>query len=242
LLQVNKVSKRFGGLIAVNEVDFQIEANEIVGLIGPNGAGKTTLFNCLSGIYPISSGQIVYKGRDITQTSKSERCKSGFGRTFQIPRPFLDLTVLDNVAIGLLFGSEQSRSLNRAREEALKYLEFTSLTNKKDKLATNLTIQNRKSLEIARALATEPEVVMLDEIMSGLNPTETIEMMALIRRIRDDLKVTVLWIEHVMKALMAVAERVIVLHQGRKIADNTPSIIAEDPNVIDAYLGERYVF
>lgn len=241
-LSGHKVTRNFGGLVAVHQVDFEIEDKEIVGLIGPNGAGKTTLFNCISGIYPVSSGQILFKGRDITRVSKSERCRSGLGRTFQIPRPFLDLTALDNVTIGVLFGSGKASSRDTARQEALKYLEFVNLSDRKEELAKNLTIHYRKNLEIARALATEPELIMIDEIMAGLNPAETLEVMELVKRIRDELGVTVFWIEHVMKAVMAVAERVIVLHQGKKIADDAPSAIADDQNVIDAYLGERYVF
>lgn len=241
-LSGNKVTRNFGGLVAVHQVEFEIEDKEIVGLIGPNGAGKTTLFNCISGIYPASSGQILFKGRDITRVSKSERCRIGLGRTFQIPRPFLDLTVLDNVTIGVLFGSGRASSRDTARKEALKYLEFVNLADREEELAKNLTIHSRKNLEIARALATEPELIMIDEIMGGLNPAETLEVMELVKRIRDELGVTVFWIEHVMKAVMTVAEHVIVLHQGEKIADDAPSAIADDQTVIDAYLGERYVF
>lgn len=242
LLKGAKVTRNFGGLEAVRQIDFAIEDKEIVGLIGPNGAGKTTLFNCISGIFPPASGQIIFKGRDITRASKSERCRSGLGRTFQIPRPFLDLTALDNVAIGILFGSGKAHSLSRARKDALKYLEFVNLADRRGEFAKNLTIHYRKNLEIARALATKPDLIMIDEIMAGLNPAETLEVMGLIKRIRDELGVTVFWIEHVMKAIMAVAERVIVLNQGEKIADDAPAMIAEDRSVIDAYLGERYVF
>lgn len=242
LLSGLRVSRNFGGLVAVDRVDFEIKKREIVGLIGPNGAGKTTLFNCISGIYPATSGQILFKGIDITRASKSKRCRGGLGRTFQIPRPFLDLTAIENVAIGLLFGTDKEHSMERARQNAMKYIEFVNLADKRDEPANNLTIQERKNLEIARALATKPDLIMVDEIMAGLNPSETIGLMALIKRIRDDLGVTVFWIEHVMKAVMSVAERVIVLHQGQKIADEAPSAIANDPNVINAYLGERYVF
>ncbi len=242
MLSGQKVSRRFGGLIAVHQVDFSIEEKEIVGLIGPNGAGKTTLFNCISGLYRATSGRILFKGQDITRSSKSERCRGGLGRTFQIPRPFLDLTAIENVTIGVLFGSGKGHSMERAKEEALRYLDFVNLADKKEELANSLTIQQRKNLEIARALATKPELIMVDEIIAGLNPSETLDLMALIKRIRDELGITVFWIEHVMKAVMAVAERVIVLHQGQKIADASPHDIAEDQNVIDAYLGERYVF
>jgi branched-chain amino acid transport system ATP-binding protein len=241
LLEGIKVTKYFGGLAALKDVDFFIKEGEIVGLIGPNGAGKTTLFNVISGFHRPTSGMIKFKGRDVTKLKQHEICRIGIGRTHQIPRPFLNMTILENVMVGCAFGKDRSTSLKDIREEALRHLEFVGLLNKKDVLAKNTTLADRKMLEIARALATNPQIILLDEVMAGLNPSETSQAMKLIKKIRDELGITVFWVEHVMRAVMGLAERVIVLHHGEVIAEGAPKEIANDERVIDAYLGEKYL-
>ena len=242
LLEGIKVSKYFGGLAAVKDVEFKIGEKELVGLIGPNGAGKSTLFNCISGIYRPTSGTIKFNGEEITRLKPDEICRLGIGRTFQLVRPFLEMTALENVIVAARFGCGTRTSLSDARRRALDHLEFVGISEKKDKMARDLTLHERRFVEIARALATDPEVVLLDEVLAGLNPTETTEAMGLIRRIRNDLGVTVFWVEHVMKAVMGTAERIIVLHHGEKIAEGTPSEIAKNEDVVKAYLGEKYLF
>jgi len=240
-LEVVKVTRYFGGLAAVKDIDLRVGKGEIVGLIGPNGAGKTTLFNVISGLYRPTSGTIKFEEKDITKLEPHIICKLGVGRTYQIARPFLDMTALENVVVGVLFGSNKAESITIAHQEALRYLEFVGLERKRNWPARRLTAMERKMLEIARALATRPKIVLLDEVVAGLNPTETLQAMELIRKICYDLGVSVLWIEHVMKAVMEVAQRIIVLHHGEKIAEGTPQEIANSERVIDAYLGERIV-
>jgi branched-chain amino acid transport system ATP-binding protein len=242
LLEGIRVTKFFGGLAAVNDVDFEVREKELVGLIGPNGAGKSTLFNCISGIYRPTSGAIKFNGVELTRLKPDEICRRGIGRTFQLVRPFLEMTALENVMVAARFGGGTGTSLGDARKSALERLDFVGLSEKRDRMARDLTLHERRFVEIARALATNPEVVLLDEVLAGLNPTETAEAMGLIRRIRDDLGVTVFWVEHVMKAVMGTAERIIVLHHGEKIAEGTPSEIAENEDVVKAYLGEKYLF
>jgi len=243
LLEGIKVTKNFGGLPALSNVDFLIREKEIVGLIGPNGAGKTTLFNVISGIYRPTSGAIKFDGRDVSHLKPHEICNLGIGRTFQIVIPFVEMTVLDNVVVGLLYGRGRGRTIGmrEARSEALKCLDFVGLSEKKNLSARSLTIAERKMLEMARALSTGPKIILLDEVVAGLNPTETLQAMNLVKRIRDELGITVFWVEHVMKAVMGVAERVMVLHHGEKIAEGHPKEIAENKAVIDAYLGEKYI-
>jgi len=242
LLEGINVSKYFGGLAAVKDVEFKVGEKELVGLIGPNGAGKSTLFNCISGIYRPTSGTIKFNGEEITRLKPDEICRLGIGRTFQLVRPFLEMTALENVIVAARFGCGTRTSLGDARRSALDHLEFVGISEKKDKMARDLTLHERRFVEIARALATKPEVVLLDEVLAGLNPTETTEAMGLIRRIRNDLGVTVFWVEHVMKAVMGTAERIMVLHHGEKIAEGTPSEIAKNEDVVKAYLGEKYLF
>jgi len=242
LLEGIKVTKYFGGLAAVKDVDFNVKEKELIGLIGPNGAGKSTLFNCISGIYRPTTGTIKFQGEEITRLKPDEICRLGIGRTFQIVRPFLEMTALENVMVAAHFGRGTGTSMSDARKDALEHLEFVGLAEKRDRMARDLTLHERRFVEIARALATNPEVVLLDEVLAGLNPTETAEAMGLIRRIRNDLGVTVFWVEHVMKAVMGTAERIIVLHHGEKIAEGTPSEIAENEDVVKAYLGEKYLF
>lgn len=242
MLEGKRVNKHFGGLVAIKDLDFSVDKGEIVGLIGPNGAGKTTLFNVVSGVYRPTSGKIMFEGHDITKLKPHRICKLGIGRTFQIAQPFIRLTVLENVLVGALFGSSKASNWREARMRALRYLEFVGLEGKKDIPASALTLADRKMLEFARALATEPKIVLLDEVVAGLNPAETINAMKLIREIRDDLGITIFWVEHVMRAVMEVAERIIVIHHGEKIAEGVPKEIAKDEGVIEAYLGEKYIF
>ena len=240
LLEGERVSKFFGGLAAVNNVDFRIEEQEILGLIGPNGAGKTTLFNVITGVYRPTSGRIRFRGEDITGLKPHVICDKGIGRTFQLVRPFLNMTALQNVMVGALFG-RGGKDMASAEERAYELLEFMGLKGKENVLAKSLTLVERKRLEIARALAGEPELLLLDEVVAGLNPTETAETMALIKKIRD-LGITVFMVEHIMKAVMGISDRVMVLHHGEKIAEGTPEEVASDQRVIEAYLGEEYLF
>jgi branched-chain amino acid transport system ATP-binding protein len=239
MLEGAKVTKYFGGLPALKDVNFLVDKGEIVGLIGPNGAGKTTLFNVISGFCSPTSGTVRFEGRVITNLKPHQICRLGIGRTFQIVNPFLNLTVLENVAIGVLFGSNEKVSMKDAREIALKYLEFVNLQSRKDDQAKNLNIIERKRLEIARALGTEPKLILLDEPLCGLNPTEIKGACSLVTRIRDELNITVFWIEHVMKAIMGTAERIMVLDSGEKIAEGPPLNISRDKRVVQAYLGEE---
>ena len=236
-----KVTKKFGGLIALNYLDFEVKKNMITGLIGPNGAGKTTLFNCITGFYSPSHGDIFFNGKRISGLSPDNICKLGIGRTFQIPRPFLGMTGFENVMIGLLYGSSKSISIREAKNEAISILDFVGLKGKENMLAKNYTLIDKKRLEIARSLATRPELILLDEVVAGLNPTETLQAMELVKRILKERGITVFWIEHVMKAIMNVADKIIVLDHGVKIAEGAPREVANDKNVIKSYLGERYL-
>lgn len=238
LLEGKRITKRFGGLAALNDVDFYVNEGEIVGLIGANGAGKTTLFNIIDGIYPPSAGEVNFCGERITGLRPSQICKKGIGRTFQLVKPFGNLSVLTNVMIGRLFGRDGQRDLTAAKEDALKILKFVGLGEKANVPARSLTIADRKRLEVARALGTNPRLLLLDEVLAGLNPTETGEAMKLVEKIRKDMGITIFMIEHVMKALIGLSDRVIVLHYGRKIAEGTAQEIPNNPAVIEAYLGK----
>ncbi|WP_435064403.1 ABC transporter ATP-binding protein [Halobaculum sp. EA56] len=240
MLEVDDVTKNFGGLVAVDDVDFEIGDGEIVGLIGPNGAGKTTLFNTITGILdPEPGASIEFDGRDLVELETHEIARHGVIRTFQIVRVFDEMTVLDNAAAGALFGSEESLSRAEAREHGREALEFIGLADKADLEAGSLPIAQKKQLELARALAADPKLVLLDEIASGLTPGEIEVLTETIRRIRDERGVSVFWIEHIMDAIMSVADRIIVLNSGRKIAENTPDAIRQDADVVEAYLGEE---
>jgi branched-chain amino acid transport system ATP-binding protein len=237
ILTGEKLTKFFGGLAAVNDVYFQVHEKEILGLIGPNGAGKTTLFNMIAGVLKPDRGTILYRDKTINSLRPSQICKMGIARTFQIPLPFLNMRVLENVMVGSYFGSHEKRNLKKCKNQAEKILSFVGLLEKSYDLASQLTLAERKSLELARSLSTEPSIILLDEVVGGLNPKETLEMMELIKQIRRD-GMAILMIEHVMKAVMGVSDRVIVLQQGRKIAEGAPSEVRSNRNVIEAYLGK----
>lgn len=237
LLEGKRVTRYFGGLAAVQKVDFHVEQGEIVGLIGPNGAGKTTLFNLISGALAPQSGEIWFKGENITGMKPHVICRKGIARTFQLVRVFPNMSVLENVLLGVLFGKSDGRTMGQARAEAEKWLDYVGLSAMKDVPARSLTLVNQKRLEVARALATGPELLLLDELMAGLNPTEVAQAMDLVRRIREQ-GITVFMVEHVMKAIMGICDRIIVLHHGEKIAEGTPQEIATNRTVIEVYLGE----
>jgi branched-chain amino acid transport system ATP-binding protein len=238
ILKVSNVSKHFGGLTAVNDVSFSINEGETVGLMGPNGAGKTTLVNMICGSYATDSGKIEFLGKDITSLPPWKRCKLGICRTYQIPRPFPELTTIASVCVSALYGKDRpNRSLEDAMTEATHYLEFVGLFSKRNVLARDLTLFEMRGLELARALATQPKLIFVDEVMAGLNPVESEKAVRLIERAKDQFGVTVLWIEHVMAVLMRAAERVIVLHYGEKIAEGPPQEVANNQMVIESYLG-----
>jgi branched-chain amino acid transport system ATP-binding protein len=231
------VTKHFGGLAAVVNVDFYVNEGEIIGLIGPNGAGKTTLFNLISGALAPTGGVIKFKGENITGLKPHQICKRRVARTFQSVKVFSNMTVLENVLLGSLFGTSTGIRMPDAEAETMELLEFVGLSAKKGSLTKDLTIANQKRVEVARALATKPELLLLDEVMAGLNPTEVIQVIELIKKIRDK-GITVFMIEHVMKAIMEISDRIIVLHHGEKIAEGPPEEIATSQEVIKVYLGK----
>jgi branched-chain amino acid transport system ATP-binding protein len=236
LLRLEGVSRAFGGLMAVRSVDLAVERGEILGLIGPNGAGKTTLFHLITGIYQPTAGRLFLDEVEITRLSPERRCKLGIARTFQLVRPFANLSVVENVAIGRIYGREAARSRHQAEAEAGAVLALVGLQDRQQVLARHLTLVDRKRLELARALATRPAVLLLDEVLAGLNPSEVLSAMDLIGRIRAG-GTTVVLVEHLVKAVFGISDRVIVLSAGEKIAEGTPAQVAADSRVIDAYLG-----
>jgi branched-chain amino acid transport system ATP-binding protein len=236
LLEVNSVNKKFGGLLAVDNVSFQIAKGEIVGLIGPNGAGKTTLFNLVTGFYQPDRGQIRFKERSIIDQRPDQICGEGLVKTFQIVQPFFHLTVSQNVIIGALC---RSNKLKEARRTADKIMSLLKLIDKKDTLCADLTYIDQKRVELAKTLATEPELLLLDEVVAGLTPTEVDELMAMIREIHAQ-GITLFIVEHVMKVVMGLCTRILVMHHGKLISEGTPQKVSSDPAVIEAYLGEGY--
>jgi branched-chain amino acid transport system ATP-binding protein len=234
------VTKRFGGLIALSSLDFHVAQGEIVGLIGPNGSGKTTLFNVISGIFPPNSGHIIFNGQDITRNEPHKIAKVGIGRTFQLVKPFEELSILDNVATGVLYGRGEN-SVTKARGEAQELLKFVGLVHKSDALASELMFADRKRLEIARALSIGPKLLLLDEVFAGLNETELKQATGLIFKIRQEMGVTIFMVEHILGTIMNTCERVIVLDFGQKLAEGSPDEIVNNPKVIEAYLGAAYV-
>jgi branched-chain amino acid transport system ATP-binding protein len=236
LLELMGVTKRFGGLLANDDISFTVNEGEIVGIIGPNGSGKSTLFNCITGFYRPESGRVVYQGRDITRKSADRIVKMGIARTFQIVQVISDMTVLENVMTGAFLRNARKAT---ARAHAEEVLEFAGLTGKHNFPAASLTIPDKKRLEVSMALATQPKLLMLDESMAGLTPVELKEMMRLVRKVRDR-GITLVIVEHVMEAVMELSDRVIAINSGRKILEDVPQKIVVNPEVIRAYLGERY--
>jgi branched-chain amino acid transport system ATP-binding protein len=238
LLEVSRLTKHFGGLAAVQNVNFQIGRGEIVSLIGPNGAGKTTIFNLLSGIYSPDQGEIWLDGENLVGRRPFEVCQRGMGRTFQIMQPFPHMTVIENVVTSGLFGRIPKVPMSQVEEEAIQLCHWVGLGDKMKVYPKNLTVADQKKIEIARALAVKPKLLLLDEVMAGLTPTETTEAIRLVRQLREK-GTTIFLIEHVIKVVMGISDRIIVLHHGEKISEGSSHQVANDPRVIEAYLGEH---
>jgi len=241
LLELNGIAKYFGGLAALRDVNLRVSAGEIIGLIGPNGSGKTTLFNVITGIYPLTRGTIRFKEENILGLKPYQICHKGIGRTFQISKPFTRLTVLENVMVGTFYGKQKAAGdLRHVQMAAEAIVDRVGLGLRKNHRVSDLTLEDKKRLELGKALATQPELLLLDEVMAGLNPTEIKELLGLLRSIRAD-GVTLIVVEHVMHAVMKLADRVCVLHHGEKIAEGSPTEIARDKRVIESYLGEEFL-
>jgi len=233
MLEVRHLTKRFGGLAAVNDVSLTLNKGEILGLIGPNGAGKTTFFNCVAGAMQPSEGQVFLEGRELTGKKAHDVCRAGIGRTYQIVKPFGKLSVRDNVVVGAL---NQTRHVAEARRIADEALELTGLADQRDVLAASMPLPRRKRLEIARALATGPKILLLDEVMAGLNPSEVELAIELIKKLRSS-GIAILIIEHLMRVITSVSDRIVVMHHGEKLAEGAPSAVMNDRKVVEAYLG-----
>jgi len=236
ILEIKNLSKAFGGLLAVNDVSFNVDEGEIVGLIGPNGSGKTTTFNCINQFFPVTSGDILFKGKSIIGLKTHQICHLGIGRTFQVVKPLARMTVLENVTASAFC---RVNTIKEAKNEALRVLEFCNLADQSNKLAKSLPIAGRKRLEIARSLATKPELLLLDETAAGLNPGELDEAIDLIKKIRDN-GISILIVEHIMKVIMTISDRIHAINFGQTIAEGAPEEVANNPAVIEAYLGEQH--
>lgn len=236
ILEVKNLTKAFGGLLAVNDISFQVEEGEILGLIGPNGSGKTTTFNCINQFFPITSGDILFKGKSIIGLKTHQICHMGIGRTFQVSKPLARMTVLENVTASAFC---RVNTIKDAKHEALRVLEFCNLANQNEKQAKSLPIAGRKRLEIARSLATKPDLLLLDETTAGLNPAELDEAIDLIKKIRDN-GISILIVEHIMKVIMTISDRIHAINFGQTIAEGAPEEVANNPAVVEAYLGEMH--
>ncbi len=241
LLQVSNITKRFGGLTAIDDVSFEIREGETLGFIGPNGAGKSTMVNVMSGYLMADAGKIVMAGKDITRKKPYERARLGLARTYQIPRPFPELTALMSVITAVLCGKERvNQSFEDAAGEATHYLEFVGLFSKRNILARDLTFYELRMLELARALATTPKLLFIDEVMAGLNPGEASRAVSMVMKAKQQFGLTIFWIEHVMAVLVEAAERIIAIHYGQMMAEGTPDEVVNNDAVIEAYLGKGW--
>jgi branched-chain amino acid transport system ATP-binding protein len=239
-LKIEGLTKTFGGLTAVHNVGFDVEQCEILGLIGPNGSGKTTTLNLLTGFLKPDSGIVMFKGQNLAGLPRYQVCRKGVARTFQIVKPFLEFTALQNVMVGRVYGQEPVRNLKIAAQESREILEIVGLEEKAKTLAKDLTLMERKRMELARALAARPQLLLLDELMAGLNHAEAEDAMHLIRQLKDDLNLTILMVEHIVKAIVGLSDRILVLNMGEKIAEGLPQEIIHHPEVIDVYLGKPH--